>query len=106
MLPHAGHLPQLVLGGVQHPRQGAKAIDEVMGQAVHIPLGDGVKQQQLQHPVVRPALQTPGAKLVLDPLPVSAVEMFGLFRHRRSPFPKRAQPYPDLAEPLALVQAD
>ena len=73
VLADALHLAQLVRGGVQHSGQGAEAFDELVGQAVHVALGQGVEQQQLQHPVTGPALNPPGQELRFHPLPVSAV---------------------------------
>ena len=73
MLPHALYLAQLLHRRIQHSGQRAKLLNEVMGQAVYIPLGDGVKEQQLQHSVVGPALDAPGQKFRFHPLAVTGM---------------------------------
>ena len=88
VLPHPRRLGQLLGGGVQHPGQGAEAVNQRVGQTVHISLGDCIKQQQLQTAVVGPPLQPPGQKLGFHPLPVPGVEIFWFSRHRGPSLPK------------------
>ena len=81
VLPHSGHPAQLLLRGVQHPGQRAEPLHQLVGQPVHIPLGDGVVQQQFQDPVVRPARQSPGGEFIFHPLPVPCMDGSAPLRH-------------------------
>ena len=61
VLPHAGDLGQVGGGGVQNAGQGAKGLQQAVGQGVDVSLEAGVKQEELQHPglgeMAEPALQ-------------------------------------------------
>ena len=91
VLTHPLHLHQLLRQGVQHAGQGAEPVNELVGQRVYIPLGDGKKQYQLQHPVVGPALNPPGEKFLLHPPPVSGVNGLLFLCHGRSAPPIKYQ---------------
>ena len=45
-----------------------------MGQWIHIPAGNGIKQQQFQHIHVRKRVQTALGKLRLEPCAVSVMD--------------------------------
>ena len=76
MLPHATDLAQLLGRGVQHPGQGAEAVDELMGQGVGVAARVGVEQQQLQQLVVREGVR-PGQKFSFQTLAVAVVGAHG-----------------------------
>ena len=63
VLPHSGHLAAAPPAAASStPAREPNLLHQLVGQPVHIPLGDGVVQQQFQDPVVRPARQSPGRR--------------------------------------------
>ncbi len=74
MIPYPGNPFQFLQRGIEHTGQRAEALYQGMGQGVHVTLGDGVEQQQLQHTVVRPALHAPGQKFGFDPASMPGVD--------------------------------
>ena len=94
VLSHPRHLFQLLHRRVQRPGQGAEPLHQLVGQTVHIPLRDGIAQKQFQDLVVRPALQAPGQKFRLQPLPVTGVVVFPGFCHGIYPSPSKTRALP------------
>ena len=89
--PHSLHLPEGFRQGVHHPGQGAELVEQGVGQAVYVPLGNGVAQQKLQELVVVEILAV-GQKLGLEPLAVAVVEPHASSLPSLPPGPQRA-PY-------------
>ena len=74
MLSQSGHFPQLIGRGIQNLGQRTKPVNQFMGQGIDVPLGDGVKQNELQNPVIGPSLKPPGQKLRLHSLAVASMD--------------------------------
>ena len=72
-LPHALDLLKLVGPGREHLIEGAEPVQQPMGQGVHVHPRQGVGQQQLQHLVVRHALDALLPIALPEPGPVSRV---------------------------------
>ena len=67
VVPHAGHLLQLVRRGVQHPGQRAEPLQQLVGQGVHVPLGDGDKTAAAPAPGDRASPRRPGPGIPASP---------------------------------------
>ena len=80
-------LQQLFIGGMEHPGERTEMIHQPVGQRVDIPLGNGIKQQQLQHLVVGQAVEPTLQKFCLGPLAVAGMDTASSpFRHALTPF--------------------
>ena len=77
--PYAGHLGELFHRGAAHAVQVAKAVQQPVGQGIHIPLGNGVKQQQFQHHMGLHMVKAAFQKPVFQPLAVAGVHLTGGF---------------------------
>ena len=82
MLADTGYLQQFLVGGLQHRGKGAEPVHQGVGQFIGVPLGDGEKEKQLQHPVGRQVVQVVFQELLLYPFPVPVVDP-----HDAPPFP-------------------
>ena len=76
-LAHAFHGQELVHPRLQHPVQGAEGIQQLMGQGIHVAIGDAVKQHQFQHLVIRKAIQPFPAEAFPHAPPVSIMHAHG-----------------------------
>ena len=74
MLPHSGDAFEFLHGSIKHPGQTAETVHQSMGDGIDVPLGDGIKEEQFQHPVVGPPFHPPGEKFGFDPVSVPGVD--------------------------------
>ena len=73
-LADARHLHQLLARGEEHPLKRAEAVEQRMGQLVRVAPRDGVVEQQLQHLVLREAVQSVAGEALLHALAVPVVQ--------------------------------
>ena len=85
VFPHALDLLQLLRRRLQHLIQGAKMLQQRVGQWVGILLGNAVEQQQLQNLMLVEIIQALLPETVFQPLPVAV--MNGHWDHLRVDFP-------------------
>ena len=73
-LADARHLHQLLARGEERPLKRAEAVEQRVGQLVRVAPRDGVVEQQLQHLVLREAVQSVAGEALLHALAVPVVQ--------------------------------
>ena len=82
----------LIFGGyfrVQHPAQAAEAVEQLEGQLIHVPPGNGVEQKKLQRTNLTEGFRTEADKLLPQAFPMTLMHLFrfhaAVFQRKKPP---------------------